>query len=196
LKRSFPLLVAACIALLASALFGPSKPAATALPTFAQAYHVDCKVCHTMIPALNSYGRYIQRTAFAGLDPTVMKQVLPLLAREAVSGRSTGKLDATQPNVKNTYANLSLDAVGFVGTSVTYRAEQSVYSNDRSGGGFGRGWVAYNDLLNNNGHLIVGKLEPATMNVYSNWSDMTGFAGSSVAEGKHAYALVRFQSGR
>jgi hypothetical protein len=177
------------VALLASAFFGPSKPRATALPTFAQAYHVDCKVCHTMVPALNSYGRYIQRTGLAALDPSVMKQVLPFLIREAVNGRSTGKLDATQPNVKITSTSLSADAVGFIGTSVTYRAEQSFYSNDVSGGGFGRGWFSYNDLFNKNGHLMVGKLEPSTMPVYSNWSDMTGFSSSSIAVGKHTYAL-------
>lgn len=185
-----PIVIAiACVALLAGAFFGPSKQTATALPTFAQAYHVDCKVCHTMIPALNAYGRYIQRTDFAALDPAIMKQVLPLLIREAVTGRSTGKLDATQPNVKVTYANLSADAVGFIGTSVTYRAEQSFYSNDVSGGSFGRGWFAYNDLLNKNGHLMVGKLEPSTMPVYTNWSDMTGFSSASVAVGKHTYGL-------
>lgn len=182
-------LAMACIALLASAFFGPSKQAATALPTFAQAYHVDCKVCHTMIPALNSYGRYIQRTGFAALDPSVMKGVLPLLVRYTANGRSTGKLDATKPNDKIAPIGLSADVVGFIGTSVTYRAEQSLYSNDVSGGGFGRGWIAYNDLFKKTGHLFLGKLEPATMPVYSNWSDMTGFSSSGVAVGKHTYAL-------
>jgi len=38
---------------------------AAALPTFAQAYQVDCSVCHSMVPALNAYGRYVQSTAFA-----------------------------------------------------------------------------------------------------------------------------------
>jgi hypothetical protein len=179
----------ACAGLLGIALFGPAAKPADALPTFAQAYHVDCSACHSAVPALNSYGRYIQRTGFAALDPTVMKQVLPLLFREAVTGRSTGKLNATQPNDKVTTANLQADVVGFLGTSVTYRAEQSFYSNNVSGGGFGRGWFGYHDLLNKNGHLFVGKLEPATMPVYSNWSDMTGFSSSSVAVGKHTYAL-------
>ncbi|HEX5275496.1 MAG TPA: hypothetical protein VFW34_09505 [Candidatus Rubrimentiphilum sp.] len=41
---------------------------ADAMPPFAQAYGVDCNTCHTMVPALNSYGRYIQRTGFAALD--------------------------------------------------------------------------------------------------------------------------------
>lgn len=35
-----------------------------ALPTLAQAYHVDCSACHSFVPALNAYGRYIQSTAF------------------------------------------------------------------------------------------------------------------------------------
>jgi hypothetical protein len=180
----------ACIALLASALFGPSTQQATALPTFAQAYHVDCKACHTAIPGLNAYGRYIQRTGFAALDPTVMKQVLPLLVREAVSGRSTGKLDATQPNKKVTTTSVSANVVGYIGTSVTYRAEQSFYSNDVSGGGLGRAWFGYHDLFKRNGHLFIGKIEPATMPMYANQGDLTGFSSSSVAVGKHSYALA------
>jgi len=185
-----PLIVAiACVALLASAFFGPSKQAATALPTFAQAYHVGCKVCHTMIPQLNAYGRYIQRTGFAALDPGVMKQVLPLLIRDAATFRSTGKLDSTQPNKKVTSTSLSTVAAGFIGTSVTYRADQSEYSNDVSGGGFGRGMLAYHDLFKRNGHLFLGKIEPATMPGFTGNSDMTGFTSSSLAVGKHTYAL-------
>jgi hypothetical protein len=185
-----PLVLAgACVALLAGAFFGPSKQAATALPTFAQAYHVDCRVCHTMIPQLNSYGRYIQRTGFAALDPSVMKQVVPLLIRDAANVRSTGKLDSTQPNKKFTSTSLSTVAAGFIGTSVTYRADQSEYSNDVSGGTLGRAMLGYHDLFKKNGHFFIGKIEPATMPGFTGNSDMSGFASSSLSVGKHAYAL-------
>ncbi|MBV9438853.1 MAG: hypothetical protein JOZ24_02555, partial [Candidatus Eremiobacteraeota bacterium] len=41
---------------------GWNTQTADALPTFAQAYGVDCSACHTSIPALNAYGRYVQST--------------------------------------------------------------------------------------------------------------------------------------
>jgi hypothetical protein len=41
---------------------------AMAMPPFAQAYGVQCNVCHTQVPALNTYGRYVQRTGY-GLAP-------------------------------------------------------------------------------------------------------------------------------
>ncbi|HTX60362.1 MAG TPA: hypothetical protein VMH02_11910, partial [Verrucomicrobiae bacterium] len=44
---------------------------AEAMPVFAQAYGVKCNVCHTQVPALNTYGRYIQRTGYAAMDPKV-----------------------------------------------------------------------------------------------------------------------------
>src|SRR5665213_375097 len=66
---------------------------AAALPTFAQAYQVDCSVCHTMVPALNAYGRYVQSTAFGALDPKVLHKVLPFVIRETVNYKSTGNLD-------------------------------------------------------------------------------------------------------
>lgn len=44
---------------------------AAAMPPFAQAYGLQCNVCHTLVPTLNAYGRYIQRTGYASLDPHV-----------------------------------------------------------------------------------------------------------------------------
>lgn len=55
----------ALIAIAAATVFiGGSMQRAQAMPPFAQANAVDCSACHTMMPALNAYGRYIQRTAY------------------------------------------------------------------------------------------------------------------------------------
>lgn len=162
---------------------------ALALPTFAQAYHMDCSACHTMVPALNAYGRYVQATAFGALDPTLMKKALPLVVRESVSYRSTGKLERTEPAYKATYVNLSVNLVGVLSKVISYRLEQTLYSNNLGGGSTGHFWVADNQLFAGNGHLIVGKFDMPAPPAFSYWSDASGFSSGSVTVGQHAYNL-------
>jgi mono/diheme cytochrome c family protein len=164
------------------------QPAA-ALPTFAQAYQVDCSMCHTMVPALNAYGRYIQSTAFGALDPAVMKRVVPIVVRESISYRSTGNLDAKQPRDKYTYANLSVNLVGVLNKSISYRFEQTLYSNNIGGGNTGHFWVSYNQLLKGDGHLIVGKFDSPAPPAFSYWQDQSGFSSASIGVGQHGYNL-------
>ena len=59
-------------------LIGALPLKAHAMPNFAQAYGVQCSVCHTQVPALNAYGRYIQRVGYAALDPHVLKREYPI----------------------------------------------------------------------------------------------------------------------
>jgi hypothetical protein len=162
---------------------------AVALPTFAQAYQVDCSTCHTMVPALNAYGRYVQSTAFGALDPAIMQRALPLLVRESASYRSTGKLDAKAPADKWTYANISVNLVGVLNKSLSYRFEQSLFSNNLGGGNTGHFWVSYNQLFHANGHLIVGKLDPPAPPAFSYWQDQSGFSSPSISVGQHGYNL-------
>jgi len=179
----------ASIALLASALLGPLKQQAAALPTFAQAYHMDCSACHTMVPALNAYGRFVQSTAYGALDASVMKKVIPIVVRESVSYRSTAKLDKLRPQDRFTTANLSVNLVGLLNQNVSFRLEQSLYSNDLGGGSTSHFWVADNQLFKGNGHLIVGKFDLPGPPAFSYWQDMSGFSGSSIAVGQHGYNL-------
>lgn len=163
---------------------------AVALPTFAQAYQIDCSACHTMVPALNAYGRYVQSTAFGALDAAVMKRTLPLVVRESFSYRSTGKLDARAPQYKWTVANVSINLVGVLSKSISYRLEQSLYSNNLGGGNTGHFWVAYNLLFKGNGHLIVGKLDPPAPPAFSYWQDQSGFSSPSIGVGQHGYNIA------
>jgi len=96
MKRPWLTVFGVAIALFVASAARP----ALALPTFAQAYKVDCSACHTMVPALNAYGRYIQSTGFGALDPDVMRHTLPLVYRESITARSTGKLNRLSPNEK------------------------------------------------------------------------------------------------
>jgi len=142
-----------------------------------------------MVPALNAYGRFVQSTGFAALDPAVMKKVLPIVVRESLSYRSTGKLDKLLPQDKWTYANLSVNLVGVDSSSFSYRLEQSLYRNDLGGGTTGHFWVSYNHLLGGNAHLLVGKFDAPAPSPFSYWSDQSGFSSASVAVGQHTYEL-------
>ena len=66
-----------CVTVVAAAViaFAMSDPA-RAMPNFAQAYGIKCSECHIQIPALNAYGRYVQRTGFAALNPHVLRRSL------------------------------------------------------------------------------------------------------------------------
>jgi mono/diheme cytochrome c family protein len=162
---------------------------AAALPTFAQAYQIDCSVCHTMVPALNAYGRYVQSTAFAALDARIIKRVAPVVVREAVGYRSIGDLDPHKPNDKYTFANLSVNLVGLASSSFSYRLEQSLYQGDVGGGSTGHFWVSYNRLLHGDGHLIVGALDAPAPPAFSFWHDQSGFGSGEIGVGQHGYLL-------
>jgi mono/diheme cytochrome c family protein len=188
-RRSiFPTCFLAIVLAIVFSLLGHPQQA-TALPTFAQAYQVDCDLCHTMVPALNAYGRYVQSTAFGALDPATMRHAVPLVVREAISYRSTGKLDAQEPQDKYTYGNLSVNLVGVLNKYLSYRFEQTLYSNNLSGGNTGHFWISYNQLLHGDGHLIVGKLDAPAPPAFSFWQDASGFASAGISVGQHGYNL-------
>lgn len=177
-----------CTGLFGSALW---PKAASALPTFAQAYQVDCSVCHSFVPALNAYGRYVQSTHFGALDPKVLHKVLPFVIRESANYKSTGNLnttDAQTKQLKYTWLNLSVNAVGAINKYVSYRLEQSLYSNNRGGGSTGHFWVSYNQLLKGNGHLILGKFDAPAPPAYSYWMD-SGLKEGSITVGQHSYKI-------
>lgn len=177
-----------CAGFLGSALW---PRAALALPTFAQAYQVDCSVCHSFVPGLNAYGRYVQSTAFGALDPKVLHKVLPFVIRETVNYKSTGNLDtenAQTKQLKYTWLGLSVNAVGAINKYISYRLEQSLYSNNRGGGSTGHFWVSYNQLLNGDGHLILGKFDAPAPPAYSFWMD-SGLKEGSITVGQHSYNI-------
>jgi hypothetical protein len=180
--------LAALASVLGLSLFLVPRPA-YALPTFAQAYQIDCSACHTMVPALNAYGRFVQSTAFGALDPAIMKRAFPIVVRESVSYRSTGKLDKLEAADKWTFGSVSVNLVGLLHKTLSYRLEQSLYSNNVSGGTTGHFWVSYNQILGGDGHLIVGKFDAPAPPAFSFWQDQSGFSSSSVSVGQHAYEL-------
>ena len=142
-----------------------------------------------MIPTLNAYGRYIQSTALGALDPDLMHKAVPLVFRESISYRNTGKLNKYVPGDTWTYGNLSVNLVGVLNKYVSYRLEQSLYSNNIGGQNTSHFWVSINQLFNGNGHLIIGKFDAPSAPAFSFFQDMSGFSEQSVTVGQHGYAL-------
>jgi len=141
------------------------------------------------VPALNAYGRFVQSTAFGALDPAIMKRAIPIVIRESVSYRSTGKLDKLLAADKWTFGSVSVNLVGVLNKSLSYRLEQSLYSNNVSGGTTGHFWVSYNQIFGGDAHLLVGKFDAPAPPAFSFWQDASGFSSSSVSVGQHAYQL-------
>jgi hypothetical protein len=155
---------------------------ADAMPPFAQAYGVKCNVCHTQVPALNTYGRYVQRTGYASLDPHVLRRALPIWIGENTF------YDTQQGTYKTQLGNLAVHAVGGIGDDVTYHFQQWIWQNDGAGD-LDTFWVTYNNLLHRDGHLFVGLMPPPSPSGYSQWLDLSGFASAEYTVGEHAYEL-------
>ncbi|MGC2129799.1 MAG: hypothetical protein WA629_06855 [Candidatus Aquilonibacter sp.] len=177
--------VAVTVALLAVALTSKAQ----AMPNFAQAYGVQCSVCHTQVPALNAYGRYIQRTGYAALNPHVLKKEYPLWI-----DYSTTYTEQTPNAAQWQGGNLGIHADGTLGPGVTnwsYHVQQWLWEGNEPGG-LDTAWVAYHNLLGRDGHLFVGKVQSPGPSEYSQWFDVTGLSVNEPAEltvGEHAYQL-------
>ncbi len=161
---------------------------APAMPNFAQAYGVQCSVCHTQVPALNSYGRYVQRTGYSALNPHVLKRELPIWI-----DLPTSYTEQT-PNTASWIADAGIHADGVIGPGVTnwsYHVQQW-FVQDNQPGGLDTMWVAYHNLFGRSGHLFAGKMPAPGPSEFSQWFDVTGISINAPAEmtvGEHTYQL-------
>ncbi len=172
-------------AVLALAAIADSMRPVRAMPPFAQAYAMNCDVCHTIVPALNAYGRYVQRTGYASLNPETIHKVNPLWPSEALTYDTQ---DSNNPH-KIVAGNLSIHGAGFLGNNVTFHLHEWVVQGNRSGS-TDTLWLTYNNLFHRDGHLYVGKIEPPGPSPFSQWFDFSGFATPAITVGEHAYGLA------
>ena len=181
-------LLALAIILVAAAAFAPhAATQVAAMPTFAQALGVDCKTCHTEVPSLNSYGRYIQRTMYAAIDPTVYKSEFPIWVGWVPTYSSTND----QPKLQ--VGNVDVHAVGAYGgqnfANWTFHVQQWIVQNDDTGD-LDTAWVSYNHLLSNgNAHLVLGKMPGPGPSFWSMWSDVSAFAAPEITVGEHVQSF-------
>ena len=160
-----------------------------AMPNFAQAYGVPCSECHVQIPALNAYGRWVQRTGYSGLNPHVLQRESPIWVDYPV-GYSQQAPNAASWDI----GSLGLHADGAFGSPKsewTYHVQQWIWESSQAGG-VDTAWIAYNNFFNGAGHVFAGKLEVPAPSEFSQWLDVTGLSVNSSAEitvGEHAYQL-------
>ena len=180
--RSTTLLAAILTLVIAAALAPQAAMRVSAMPTFAQAYGLDCKACHTEVPSLNAYGRYVQRTMYGALDPSGYKKEIPIWLSEQVNYGSTSSPE-WQPG------NAAVHAVGLY-PNWTFHVQQWAWQNNQSGGPLDTMWVSYNHLLNGNAHIVLGKMPGPGPSFWSMWSDVAGFAAPSITVGEHVQSLA------
>jgi len=177
--------VAVIFALFALATFTVEGMRPTqAMPPFAQAYGENCNTCHSTVPALNAYGRYVQRTGYASLDASIIHRVNPFWVGEQVTYNTR---DANFPN-KIVLSNVSLHAAGLLGNDFTFHLHEW-FVNDGEPGFTDTLWIGYNNLFHRDGHIVLGKIEPPGPSPFSQWFDLSGFATPEIVVGEHAYAL-------
>ncbi len=165
---------------------------ASAMPNFAQALGVDCKFCHTQVPQLNSYGRYVQRSMYSALDPKQVNRAVPFWVGQYVY------YDSQDPNLPHQIqaGNTELNFDGDIGAqgNETFRYQQWIWQANQPGG-VDNLWASYNEILNRDGHVVVGKQFPVGPSAFSQWADISGFAIPSITVGEHPYLLSSNQWG-
>jgi len=183
--RSYLARAALAGALVAIGVAATRSAPAGAMPNFAQAYGVDCSRCHTAVPLLNAYGRYIQRSQYAYLEAAVLKKALPVWLDDQTAYDS----QAGAPDTHRVIAgNVGIHLDGLANQDWSYHVQQWLYS-DNAPGGLDTAWVAYNNLFHRNGYLEIGKLEVPAPSPYSQVFEISPYALPEITVGEHAYEL-------
>jgi hypothetical protein len=160
-----------------------------AMPTFAQAYGVKCTVCHTLVPLLNSYGRYIQNAAYAPLDRHVLARAFPIWLDEEPAFDSTAVAGTPGGPPRIAPGNLAFHATGYLAADVTYHFQEWVWNNNY-GGLVDSFWASYNNLLHRDGHLFVGLIENPQPSPYGQTFDLDGSTASGTVVGEHDWGAT------
>ncbi|MDQ2858239.1 MAG: cytochrome c [Candidatus Eremiobacteraeota bacterium] len=178
--------VTAAAGFLIAGMFAAPK-ASQAMPTFAQAYGLQCSACHTQVPLLNAYGRYLQRTGYSSLDRTVVARAVPIWLGESAVYNSTAGSGTGTP--RTSLGNFALHGVGFITPDVTFHAQQWITQNDQSGT-VDTLWLTFNNLLRHDGHLFVGKILNPAPAPYSQDFELDPAAASTTGVGEHAWGAT------
>ncbi len=131
---------------------------ALAIPVFANGQGgVACGLCHTAVPHLNSYGRYVLMVNFSrGFNKhlqMMQNRSLPV-ALEVTANASNPPV----PMLPGIYSGLvQFLSGGFIGPKVSYFASIPVASGGFPADSIDQLWAAYNGFSHGNGSLQIGK---------------------------------------
>ncbi|HVA38229.1 MAG TPA: hypothetical protein VNJ51_11530 [Candidatus Dormibacteraeota bacterium] len=188
MKRILPVIAAGLgLGLVLSGLH--AKPS-QAMPPFAQALGVNCDTCHTMVPMLNAYGRYVQSTAYSAIDHDQLVKEFPAWIDYSVESDYGPGAGAGTGVARNSFGNLSIHALGYLSPDITYHFQDWLISGDSTANVLDTFWVSYNKLFQRQGHLFVGLLEAPAPSVYSMSMDLDGPGASSTLVGEHDWSYT------
>jgi hypothetical protein len=153
-----------------------------AMPVFAQATGLKCSACHTMVPLLNSYGRFVQYAGYSPLDRHDLAKTVPVWIDESMLYDSTA--GAGTGAARFDFGNLALHGTGYIIPDVTYHVQQWIVQGDESGG-LDTAWIAYNHVFSPDAHLFFGKVLNPAPSIYSQDSDIDAPLASSTIVGEH-----------
>lgn len=185
---------ALAIGLMFSCLLG-ARSAALAIPVLANGQGgANCGLCHTAVPRLNAYGRYVLMTNFSrGLNKQLQmlqNRSMPL-ALEATANASSRR-DPALPAISNALTQFM--SGGFIGRHVSYFATVPVVTGGFPATAVDQAWLAYDGLSGGNGSLQVGKFatpifapwisQPLTLTGYGPASMQIGLNGSTIADNR------------
>jgi hypothetical protein len=154
-----------------------------AQPPFAQAMGTSCDVCHSSIPALNAYGRYVQRTSYDSITAAVAHGANPVWFEAAPFVNSQDPMSPGKVQV----GNVAVHVAGFIGSDITVHLHQWIVKGNEPPSGSDTLWVAYNNLFRRDGHLTLGYLPAPAPAPFSNWWELSGFAAPEMMVGEHMY---------
>ncbi len=152
--------------------------AALAIPVLANGQGgVTCGLCHTAVPNLNAYGRYVLMTNFSrGLNKhlqMMQNKNLPL-SLEATANVSNPP-DPMLPGITSSIVQFL--SAGFIGPNVSYFASVPVVSGGFPASPIDQFWFSYNGLSKGNGSLQIGKFPTP---IFAPWTSqplsLSGFA--------------------
>lgn len=165
---------------------------ALAIPVFANGQGgVNCGLCHTAVPYLNSYGRYVLMTNFSrGLNKHLqMMQNRSLPAALEVTANASNPAAPMLPSVYS--ALVQFLSGGFVGSDISYFASLPVVSGGFPAGSVDQLWGAYNGLSNGNGSLQIGRFPTP---IFAPWTSqslsLSGYAAATLPVGLNVSTLA------
>ncbi|MHB8703576.1 MAG: c-type cytochrome [Candidatus Tyrphobacter sp.] len=156
---------------------------------------VTCGLCHTAVPHLNSYGRYLLMANFSrGLNKHLqMMQNRSLPVALEMTFNVSHPPDPLLPGVHS--AIVQFLSAGFIGPNVSYFASVPVVTGGFPAGAIDQLWFAYNGFSHDNGSLQIGKFPTP---IFAPWTSQSlsltgyGLAGLHVGLNNSAIADNRW----
>jgi hypothetical protein len=143
----------------------------------------SCDVCHSTVPALNAYGRYVQRTSYDSMTASVAHGANPIWFEYAPFVDSQDPMFPGKVQV----GNAAVHVAGFIGSDITVHVHQWIVKGNEPPDGTDTLWLAYNNLFRRSGHLTLGYLPAPAPAPFSNWWELSPFAAPQMTVGEHTY---------